>query len=79
MRSRPFTRAAARLSNAALEPGLWPAALQSVTEAVGVVGAAHLIRSKQTGRVEWISLWGPTAELEADYVNHYAALDPSWR
>jgi PAS domain-containing protein len=47
-----------------------------VAEAVGVVGAAHIIRSKQTGQAEWISLSGPTAEFKAEYVTHYSALDP---
>ena len=76
MRSDPFIRAISRISEASLAPDCWPAALQSVTEALGAVGAAYILSNMRTGRVEWASFWGPSVQFKADYIGHYAALDP---
>jgi DNA-binding CsgD family transcriptional regulator/PAS domain-containing protein len=78
VRSLSLTRIIPSIFDAALAPELWPAALESIVGAVGAVGAAYIIREKRTGRVDWISLSGPTLELKADYLTHYSGLDPYW-
>lgn len=76
MGSCSYTRIVSTLYDAALEPRLWPAALQSVAEALGAVGAAYVVQDKRTDRVGWISVSGPCVELKADYVSYYSARDP---
>jgi hypothetical protein len=34
-------------------PDAWPEALQSLSDAVGVAGAAYITFNKITGRVDW--------------------------
>jgi hypothetical protein len=58
-----------------LRPESWPLALEAVADTVGAIGAAYIVRSKETARVEWISLSAPSTALEANYVFHYAAID----
>ena len=65
-----------KLHDAALVPEAWPAALRSFTESVGVAGAAYIVCSKATGRVNLARFSGLSAALESAYVDHYAALDP---
>jgi hypothetical protein len=64
-----------RVFDAALSPESWPLALAAVASTVGAIGAAYIVRSKETAGVERISLSGPSAALEANYVFHYAAID----
>src|ERR1700722_10953647 len=64
-----------RVFDAALSRESWPLALEAVAETVGAIGAAYIVRSKETTGVEWISLSGPSAAPEANYVFHYAAID----
>src|ERR1700732_533827 len=75
MRSDPLMRAVSRISEAALAPVRWPAALQSITEAVGALGVGYLLLNKQTGGVEWVSMAGLSVDAN-DYVNYYAVRDP---
>jgi PAS domain-containing protein/DNA-binding CsgD family transcriptional regulator len=75
MSSDPITRAISRISEAALAPERWVAALQSITEAVGALGVGYLLLNKQTGGVEWVSLAGLSVDVN-DYINYYAARDP---
>jgi DNA-binding CsgD family transcriptional regulator/PAS domain-containing protein len=75
IRADPLVRAIWRISEAALAPDRWPAALESITEAVGATGANYLFVSKQTGDVEWISSAGLGIDVD-DYNNYYAARDP---
>ena len=75
MRSDPFVRAVSRISEAALAPESWPAALQSITEAVGALGVGSLLLNKQTGDVEWMSLAGLNLDVK-DYIDYYGARDP---
>jgi DNA-binding CsgD family transcriptional regulator/PAS domain-containing protein len=72
----PLTGVLSGICEAALEPGEWPRVLGSIAEYVGAIGAAYILTNKQNGRVEWISLAGPSVGLEPDYVTHFAALDP---
>jgi hypothetical protein len=74
MRSDPLTRAVSRISEAALAPDRWPAALQSITEAVGALGVGYLLLKKRTGGVEWVSMAGLSVDVN-DYINYYAAWD----
>ena len=75
MRSDPFIRATLRISEAALAPDRWPAALQSVTEVFGALGVGSLLLNKQTGDVEWMSLAGLNLDVK-DYIDYYGARDP---
>jgi hypothetical protein len=75
MRSDPLMRAVSRISEPALAPDRWPAALQSITEAVGALGVGYLLLKKRTGGVEWVSMAGLSVDVN-DYINYYAARDP---
>ncbi|SDR63489.1 DNA-binding transcriptional regulator, CsgD family [Rhizobiales bacterium GAS113] len=76
MRSTPAKQVAASIYETAFTPNRWPDALDAVTGFLGAVGAAHIVLNKQTGGVERATFIGPSAELKADYVGHYASLDP---
>jgi hypothetical protein len=70
------TRVVSGVFDAMLRPeSWWPLALEAVAETVGAIGAAYIVRSKETARVEWISLSGLSTALEANYVFHNAAID----
>jgi DNA-binding CsgD family transcriptional regulator len=75
MSSDKFRRAISGIYDAALVPDLWPAALQSVMDEVGAVGAHYGVFNKRTESAEWLSQSGPLVELEADYLSYYHALD----
>src|SRR3984893_12243572 len=75
MRSDPLMRAVSRISEAALAPDRWPAAMQSITKAVGALGVGYLLLKKRTGGVEWVSMAGLSVDVN-DYINYYAARDP---
>jgi hypothetical protein len=62
--------------DAELAPEAWPDLFNSLINTLGVAGAACIISSKSTGRVDWICFSGLSAEFQPDYVNHYASLDP---
>jgi DNA-binding CsgD family transcriptional regulator len=61
--------------DAALAPDVWPAALQSVMDDAGAVGAGYSIFNKRRKRVEWLSQSGPLVGREGDYFSYYNALD----
>jgi DNA-binding CsgD family transcriptional regulator/PAS domain-containing protein len=65
-----------RIHDAALDPRLWTSVLRSVTEALGAVGAAYIVRNARTGRVDWANFLGPSAAFTSDYITRFAAKDP---
>ena len=71
----PIGRVISKIHDAALDPRLWSSVLQSVTEAVGAIGAAYIVRNARTGRVDWASFLGPSAEFTSDYITRFAAQD----
>src|ERR1700720_1554908 len=73
--SDSITDAISRISEAALAPERWPAALQLITAAGGALGVGYLLLNKQTGGVEWVSMAGLSVDVN-DYVNYYAVRDP---
>jgi hypothetical protein len=50
--------------------------LKALTDAAGAAGAALIISNKITGNVDDACFSGLSAGFKADYVRHYAALDP---
>src|SRR3984893_13944103 len=75
MSSQRFRRTISSIYDAALVPDLWPAALQSVMDETGAVGAGYSLFNKRTERVGWLSQSGPLVGREADYFSYYPALD----
>ena len=69
MSSDKFRRAISGIYDAALVPDLWPAALQSVMDEVGAVGAHYGVFNTRTESAEWLSQLGPLVELGADYLS----------
>jgi hypothetical protein len=61
---------------AATSPEAWPQALEALTDAAGVAGAALIISNNNTGNVEAAWFSGLSADFKSDYIRHYAALDP---
>ena len=76
MHADPLGRIIPRIHDAGLDPRLWTGVLQSLTEAMGAIGAAYIVRNARTGRVEWANFLGPSAEFRSDYITHFAAIDP---
>jgi hypothetical protein len=76
MTADSIERIISRLHDAAFDPRLWTSVLQSVTDEVGAVGAAYIIRDTRTGRVDWAKFLGPSAEFTRDYITRFAAKDP---
>jgi hypothetical protein len=70
------TRLIAKVHDAGLTPDAWPEALEALTDATGIAGAACIAFNKATGRVDWVRLSGLSAAFESKYLNHYAPLDP---
>ena len=71
-----ITRVIAKIHDAGLVPDAWPEALKALTDALGVAGAACIVSNKTTSRVDWVCFSGLSAELQCEYINHYAPLDP---
>src|SRR5258705_13235808 len=57
-------------------PEAWPDALEALTDAAEVAGAALIIFNKSIGNVDEACFSGLSAEFEPDYIRHYAAVDP---
>ena len=64
------------IHDAAVSPEAWPHALETLTDAMGVAGAALIISNKRTGNVDEACFSGLSAGFKLDYVRHYAAVDP---
>src|SRR3984893_12901116 len=75
MSSQRFRRTISSNYDVALVSDLWPAALQSVMDETGAVGAGYSLFNKRTERVGWLSQSGPLVGREADYFSYYHALD----
>jgi len=76
MRSDIPRRTISSIYDAALMPDLWPAALQSVMDNIGAVGAGYGVFNKRTGRIEWLSQTGPLVSAAADFISYYHEFDP---
>ena len=63
------------IGDAALAPAAWKTVLGQLTEYLGAIGAAYILTNRRTGQVEWITLAGPSVELQSEYVAHFAAAD----
>jgi DNA-binding NarL/FixJ family response regulator len=76
MSAESLMRVVGGIYEAALDPDSWQPALASLADAAGAVGACWLIRNKPSQTVECINFSGPCAEMKADYMAYYGALDP---
>lgn len=72
----PKTALVSIINDAASSPEAWPEALNTLTEAAGVGGAALIISNKTTRLVEEACFSGLSAGFKSDYIRHYAAVDP---
>ena len=63
------------LREAALDPRAWPEVLRQISMALGVAGAAYIVRDSRSGRIDWASFTGPSAGFRPDYVAYYSSLD----
>jgi hypothetical protein len=64
------------IHDAAVSPEAWPRALATLTDAMGVAGAALIISNKRTRNVDAACFSDLSAGFTSDYVRHYAAVDP---
>ena len=69
-------RIVSEIYDAAVEPALWPIALESVAEAFGAAGAGIFVHDARTRRPRWAVIAGPGAEMRDDYVRHFGPIDP---
>jgi hypothetical protein len=70
------SRLIAKFNDAGQTPNAWPDALEELTKALGIDGAACIIFDKRTGRADWVCFSGLSAAFESKYINHYARSDP---
>lgn len=68
-------RIVSEIYDAAVEPGLWPAALDSIATAFGAVGAGYMLIDKATNSVPVIKLTGPAIDRQGEYVDYYSRID----
>jgi hypothetical protein len=71
-----ISRLISKVHDAAVALDAWPEALKSLTDVIGVAGAAYIVQNKIAGRVEFVCFSGLSAALESKYIEHYAARDP---
>jgi hypothetical protein len=71
-----ITRLIAKIQDAGRTTEAWPDALKSLTDVLGIAGAACIISNKRTMRAEWVCFSGLSAEFQYDYIDRYAPLDP---
>jgi hypothetical protein len=71
-----ISRLIGKIREAGVAPDAWPDTLKSLTDALGVAGAACIISNKTNGRVDWVCFSGLSAEFQPDYIDYYAPLDP---
>lgn len=71
-----LSRLKARIHDAESSPDAWPKALASLTDALGVGGAASIVFSKKTRSADWVCFSGLSAAFETRYMHQYASLDP---
>ena len=71
-----ISRVIAKIREAGLATEAWPEALQSLTDTLGVVGAACIVSNKRTKCVDWVCFSGLSADFQSAYIDHYALLDP---
>jgi hypothetical protein len=64
------------IHDAAVSREAWPRALATLTDAMGVAGAALIISNKRTRNVDAACFSDLSAGFTSDYVRHYAAVDP---
>jgi hypothetical protein len=76
MRPADLSRLMSKLHDAGLAADAWSEALQSLSDAVGLAGAAYITFNKITGRVDWACFSGLSEGAKPEYVRRYAALDP---
>ena len=71
-----YSRAVTSIFDAVLDERRTPAALKVVAEYVGASGATFLLVNKLTRQVSTIAWWGSFTGSRADYLTHYANIDP---
>jgi DNA-binding CsgD family transcriptional regulator len=71
----PVTQAIERLYEAAQNTVPWTEALHGISQALGAVGSAYVIRDKLSNSVAWTAIDGPCAEFTSRYASYYAPLD----
>jgi hypothetical protein len=63
------------IHDAAVSREAWPRALATLTDAMGVAGAALIISNKRTGNVDAACFSDLSAGFTSDYVRQFAAVD----
>ena len=71
-----ISRLVDKIHDAGRASDAWPEALKSLTDALGVGGAACIITNQGTRCVDWVCFSGLSAEFQSSYIDRYAALDP---
>jgi hypothetical protein len=66
----------AKIHESESSPDAWPDALASLTDALGMGGAACIVFNKNSNSPDWVFFSGLSAALETRYMHYYASLDP---
>jgi hypothetical protein len=64
-----ISRVVAKIHEAGLVHGAWLEALKSLTDALGVAGAACIVSNKRAKRLDWVCFSGLSAEFRPAYIN----------
>jgi DNA-binding CsgD family transcriptional regulator len=76
MRSQILLSLLPGIYNAALDPRLWPSAIESICQSIDAMGGAYVVLSNQPLRVIGADTSGISEELVNKYLNHYSKTDP---
>jgi hypothetical protein len=74
--SPDMSRVLRKIHDASYASEAWPEALRTLTDALGVPGAACIVVNKQTRGADWVCFSGLSDRFQSRYVDRFVKLDP---
>jgi hypothetical protein len=71
-----MSRLLRKIDDASNDSEAWPEALRTLTDALGVSGAACIVVNKQTRGADWVCFSGLSERFQSRYVDRFVKLDP---
>jgi hypothetical protein len=74
--SPDMSRVLRKIHDASYASEAWPEGLRTLTDALGVPGAACIVVNKQTRGADWVCFSGLSERFQSRYVDRFVNLDP---
>ena len=74
--SPDMSRVLRKIHDASYASEAWPEALRTLTDALGVPGAACIVVNKRTRGADWVCFSGLSERFQSRYVDRFVKLDP---